>query len=69
MDVLLNILGQNGVGCHIGNTFHGTFGYADDLALICPSVKGLQNMLSICEDYDKEFDVKFNAKTVCMFFN
>ena len=45
MDVLLNRLQQNGVGCYIEKNFYGAFGYADDLALICPSVKGFQNML------------------------
>ena len=33
-------LGPN--GCHVGLTYTGAFGYADDMALIAPSIYSLQ---------------------------
>ena len=46
--------------------FFGALGYADDLVLLSPSRKGLQEMLTICDKYGEEYYMKFNAtKTVC----
>ncbi len=43
--------------------------YADDITLLCPSVRGMQKLLDICEKYAKEYDVTFNAeKTECICF-
>ena len=61
LDILLNRLVSKGVGCWIGNHYAGTFAYADDVTLLCPTISGLQLMLSICDEFAKEFDVKFNA--------
>ena len=42
--------------------------YADDLVLIAPSVRALQVLLSYCDSFAKDNDVKYNTKkTVCMF--
>ena len=30
------------MGCHIGRRYCGVFGYADDLALVCPTLYGLK---------------------------
>ena len=35
--------------------------YADDLTLLCPSLAGLKQMLNVCEDYAKEYNILFNA--------
>ena len=35
-------LKQLGLGCHVGPTFAGAFGYADDVALIAPSLYALK---------------------------
>ena len=37
-DNLFIELKQLGSGCHVGPTFAGAFGYADDVALIAPSI-------------------------------
>ena len=51
----------------MGKKFYGGFGYADDLKLLCPSITGLQKMITICEEFGKEYDVSFNAKkTMCI---
>ena len=44
--------------------------FADDLCCICPSVHGLQNLLSTCEEYAAFHDIIFNhTKTVGVMFN
>ena len=69
IDNLITILKQRNVGCKIGNTFLGVFGYADDLTLLCPTLSGLQEMLNICEDYAKNYNILFNAsKSKLMYF-
>ena len=43
--------------------------YADDIVLLAPSVKGLQNLINVCETYGLQFDVKFNeSKTKLLTF-
>jgi len=42
----------------------GIFGcivYADDVLLLTHSVEALRHMLTICEDFAVDFDVKFNS--------
>ena len=39
---LLQKLKESGIGCHLGRPFAGAFGYADDLALVSPSLSGLR---------------------------
>ncbi len=42
--------------------------YADDLAIISPSAKGLQRLLDICAGYGQSHDILFNdGTTVCMY--
>jgi len=61
MDDLFALLRHSGFGCHIGQHFAGGVGFADDLKLLAPSKKGLQNLVYICEDYAQEFDITFNG--------
>ena len=42
------------------------FGYADDLALIAPSVKALNQLLAICDNFALKHIVFSTAKSVCM---
>ena len=46
---------------YIGNVFLGGLGYADDVCLLSPNRGSMSNMLTICEDFSKEFDVVFNS--------
>ena len=55
--VFLEKLKDSGLGCHVGRTFAGVFGYADDLALISPSLSGLRQMILICEQYAMEYSI------------
>mgnify|MGYP000724816108 CR=1 FL=1 len=69
-DELIKRLQNKEVGCHFGHMYAGAICYADDTAILSPSVKGLQKMLSICEEYGAEFDVLYNdKKTKCIKFS
>ena len=61
-DGLIRRLEDKDIGCFIGRRYCGVFGYADDLALVSPTIHGLKEMIKICEDYDCEFDIMFNPK-------
>ena len=62
VDELVNILKSSGVGCYIVDVFAAALIYADDMAVLAPSLKGLQRLLTICEEYCKEWDVRLNGK-------
>ena len=55
-------LKRSGYGCHINNTFVGALCYADDVALLSPSIRGLNDMISLCEVFAKHLDITFNCK-------
>ena len=61
IDNLIIQLRNLNIGCKIGNSFLGVFGYADDFTFLCPSLSGLKQMLNVCEDYAKEYTILFNA--------
>ena len=60
MDNLFELLKTSGSGCIIGNYYAGCYGYADDLFFLCPSRKGLQEMLNISEKYVNEHSISFS---------
>ena len=61
MDNLFELLKNSGSGCVINNYYAGCFGYADDLFFLCPSRKGLQEMLDIAEKYVHEHSISFST--------
>ena len=76
LDTLLSKLREAGVGCHLGGSFMGAFGYADDVTLLAPSRQGLQLMLKICEDFASSHSMQFStdpvpskSKSKCLFFS
>ena len=62
VDDLVLILSALGIGCHLRNTFLALLLYADDMALMSPSLRGLQKLLSVTEAYCKEWDILLNSK-------
>ena len=67
IDRLLITLKNSGLGCHINGTYMGALSYADDITLSCPSVHGLNKMMSICSDFATNNFITFNAKkTICI---
>ena len=61
---------QLGLGCHVGMTHAGAFGYADDIALVAPSIYCLKEMVNVCEQFAHEYHISFNpSKSKLMSFN
>ena len=58
---LLDKLKMSGYGCYVGRVFIGAVGYADDLILLAPTQFALHQMIKICEQYAKEFNIAFNG--------
>ncbi len=64
-DILLRNLKDSGIGCFIGHMYVGGMAYANDLKLLCPSIRGLQKMVNICSEFGIEYDILYNeTKTV-----
>ena len=59
---LVAILCAIGFGCYLIHTFLLILLYVDDMALLAPSLKGLQTLLSATENYCREWDILLNAK-------
>ena len=62
MDEVLKRLKECGVGCRMGDLFAGALCYADDLCLLAPSRNAAQLMLSVCEQFARDFNVMFNSQ-------
>ncbi len=61
LDELLVRLEKTNVGCYIGHEWYGGFGYADDMELQCPRIKGLQKIVSTCTEFGREYGVTYNG--------
>lgn len=62
MDELSKELNKCKTGCIVGNQIINHLMYADDLVVFCPSTAGLQQMLNICTQYGRKFDIHYNSK-------
>ena len=62
MDDLSTKLQKHYAGCKIANMIINHLFYADDLVLLCPSQRGLQELLETCERYAAEHDIIFNTQ-------
>ena len=61
MDDLLLELERTGVGCFWRHHYVGAVCYADDLALLAPSLSALRIMLDTCIRYASSHSLVFNA--------
>ena len=56
------------MGCLFNGHIINHLMYADDIVLLCPSVKGLQQLVDKCCNFGETNDIIFNeSKTVCMY--
>ena len=62
VDDLIKRILLTGIGCYYLSVFAAALFYADDMAILAPSIKGLTKILTICNDYCIEWDVCLNAK-------
>ena len=79
------LLKKSGLGCHVGSTYAGAFGYADqttspETSLLCLSwmtsshspilVHALKQMMKTCENFAKSHNIVFNSsKTKLLCYN
>ena len=69
VEELLSRLEALGIGCYVMRKFAAALFYADDMAILAPSLKGLQRLLDCCSDFCQEWDVCLNPKkTKNMYF-
>ena len=61
IDDLLKQLCESGHGARVANMYVGCLAYADDLALLSPTVMSLQRMLDKCSDFAKDNGLIFNV--------
>ena len=62
VDELITILQKANVGCYFCGLFAACLFYADDMAILAPSIKGLQHLINLCHDYCVTWDIQLNAK-------
>ena len=60
--ILLCRLSRSGVGCFLGVNYVGALAYADDIVLLCPTPSAMRKLLSICDTFANEYDIKFTAQ-------
>ena len=75
IDDLLKEMRRNRDGCWINMEYVGIIVYADDIALLSPSIDGLQNMINTCSRYATKMNLTFStnddprkSKTKCIAF-
>ena len=69
VDDLIIKLRESGYGCYIASIFVACVLYADDVALMSPTVHGMQCLIDICSSYANENALRYNfKKTKVMFF-
>ena len=51
IDDMIKLLQRKSIGCHVINTFLACILFADDLALLAPTRRALQMMISACLEY------------------
>ena len=57
LDKLLIRLKISNIGCSINGCYTGALSYADDITLTCPSIRGLNRMLEICNTFAAEHNL------------
>ena len=67
---LIELLSEQGLGCHLHGQFAGAFVYADDITLLAPTSTSLNSRLETCSTFATAFDLRFNSsKTKFMYFS
>ena len=61
IDPLLLTLKKSQIGCHMNNVYMGALSYADDIKIICPSIRGLNRMLKICNEFAQSNKIIFKT--------
>ena len=69
VDDLIGELRKSGYGCYIASQFVACIFYADDVALLSPTLFGMQKLIDICSSYGQANAISYNQKkTKVMYF-
>ena len=69
IDGIVEKVKNSNIGCYSSSVCLSIFLYADDILLLSPSVAGLQNLLTVCENELIDLDMRLNvSKSVCLRF-
>ena len=60
VDELILRIHNTGVGCFVGEKFSSVLLYADDIVLLTPTRKAKQKLLNVCEEFGKDYCLKYN---------
>ena len=70
LNELIELLSEQGLGCHLHCEIVGAFVYTDDITFLAPTSTALISMLETCSTFSTAFDLRCNSsKTKCMFFH
>ncbi|XP_061723701.1 uncharacterized protein LOC133529924 [Cydia pomonella] len=59
---LIEELTGAGIGCSVGGKIMNNISYADDMALLSPSIGALEILIGICERYAETHGLRYNSK-------
>ena len=59
LNELIELLSEQGLGCHLHGEFVCAFVYADDITLLAPTCTALNSMLETCSTFATAFDLRF----------
>ena len=66
MDLVLNVLQETGLSCHVDTIIAGAVAYVDDLILLSPSLIGMQLMLNSCSNEFNSMGLRFMYPNVLL---
>ena len=61
---LIKRLRELGTGCTVGNEFCGVFVYCDDIFLLSASWSGLQSLMTTCQNFANDNNLKFSTNNI-----
>ena len=67
IDPLLLALSKSQIGCHMNNVYIGALSYANDITIIWPSIRGLNKMLKICNEFAQSNKTIFNREKTYLY--
>ena len=70
LNEFIELLSEQGVGCHLHGEFTSAFVYADDITLLAPTSTALNSMLQTCYTFATAYGLRFHSSTTkCMYFS
>lgn len=69
VDEIITMLIKSDIDCHLGLSYAGSLGYADNFTLINPTLQSVNKKLDVCIKFATEYYIRlYPKKTVCIKF-